>query len=197
MSKKSYINFVLKGGDSNSISKISSKENLKAISQIRSKDTDQVLGYIFMEEDSEGKLHVNGELKGLSSGLHAIHCHMYGDPRNCCDSLGPHYNPYNKSHGGRILTDDKGNPLKDQNGNEIINPNRHFGDFGNIEVKSDGTVKFSFADKIAKLSGQNSMIGRSFVIHEDPDDYGKGGFNDSLTTGHAGKRIAWGAISWK
>ena len=35
----------------------------------------------------------------------------------------------------------------------------------------------------------NSIIGRSIVVHKDIDDCGKGGHADSLTTGHAGARI--------
>ena len=38
------------------------------------------------------------------------------------------------------------------------------------------------------------MIGRSIIIHEGVDDLGKGGFDDSKTTGHAGARLACGII---
>ncbi len=33
-------------------------------------------------------------------------------------------------------------------------------------------------------------------VHADPDDLGKGGFEDSLTTGHAGGRLACGVIGY-
>ena len=33
-------------------------------------------------------------------------------------------------------------------------------------------------------------------VHADPDDLGKGGFPDSLTTGHAGGRLACGVIGF-
>ena len=52
------------------------------------------------------------------------------------------------------------------------------------------------SDKLIKLRGQYSIIGRSIVIHENPDDLGKGGYPDSKTTGHAGKRIACGVIGY-
>ena len=47
---------------------------------------------------------------------------------------------------------------------------------------------------LIKLSGETSVIGRSFVLHADKDDLGRGGFSDSKTTGHAGTRMACGVI---
>ena len=42
--------------------------------------------------------------------------------------------------------------------------------------------------RILKHNKRN-ILGRSVIIHRDPDDLGKGGHDDSLTTGHAGKRL--------
>ena len=52
-------------------------------------------------------------------------------------------------------------------------------------------------DNLVKLSGKYSVIGRSMIIHEDEDDLGKGGNEESLKTGNAGKRIACGIIGIK
>ena len=41
---------------------------------------------------------------------------------------------------------------------------------------------------------ERSVVGRALVLHADADDLGKGGYPDSLTTGHAGARIACGVI---
>ena len=42
---------------------------------------------------------------------------------------------------------------------------------------------------ISLKNNKRNIIGRSLIIHEDEDDCGKGGHSDSLTTGHAGKRL--------
>ena len=38
-------------------------------------------------------------------------------------------------------------------------------------------------DAQVTLTGINSVVGRAIVVHAGEDDLGKGGFEDSLTTG--------------
>ncbi len=71
---------------------------------------------------------------------------------------------------------------------------RHVGDLGNIEAGADGVSEGRIVDNLIKLSGEYTVIGRSVMVHADPDDCGKGGHKDSLTTGNAGARIACGEI---
>ncbi len=54
-----------------------------------------------------------------------------------------------------------------------------------------------FSDNKITLSGARSIVGRGVVVHQDKDDFGKGGTPDSLTTGNAGNRIACGVIGYK
>ena len=49
-------------------------------------------------------------------------------------------------------------------------------------------------DHLIKLSGEHSVVGRSVMVHADPDDCGRGDHKDSLTTGNAGARIACGEV---
>jgi Cu-Zn family superoxide dismutase len=49
-------------------------------------------------------------------------------------------------------------------------------------------------DKVMSLCGPMSIVGRTMVVHADPDDLGKGGVELSKTTGNAGARVACGVI---
>ena len=111
----------------------------------------------------------------LSPGSHGFHIHEKGDLRQGCTSLGSHLNPTNKNHGD----------LKDG----------HMGDLGNIVAKSDGTVSSRLITKKLKLTGKHSILGRSIVIHSDPDDLGKGNNDESLLTGNSGERVLCGIIA--
>lgn len=68
------------------------------------------------------------------------------------------------------------------------------GDLGNIEANVEGIANVDIFDSLISLSGPNCIVGRAVVVHSDEDDLGLGGHNDSLTTGHAGSRVACGVI---
>lgn len=102
---------------------------------------------------------------------HAFHIHKFGRTGNKCLDAGPHYNPENKDHGAP--------------GDE----ERHVGDLGNVVVDARGRVVTVMKDRLLDLSGANSIVGKSVVVHAGIDDLGRGGFPDSKTTGHAGDRI--------
>jgi len=44
--------------------------------------------------------HIWGQIKGMLMGKHGFHIHTFGDLSNGCVSAGPHYNPFNTTHGG-------------------------------------------------------------------------------------------------
>ncbi|KAK9880101.1 hypothetical protein WA026_008616 [Henosepilachna vigintioctopunctata] len=156
------------------ISCVANAKNLKASAVLRNNATG-VNGLITFEESAEGIL-IKGNITGLKPGAHGFHVHEKGDisdPK--CKSAGGHFNPFNKTHGSPQDSD------------------RHVGDLGNIQV-SDPLTTFAFFDKVISLKGDTSIIGRAIVIHEDIDDFGRGKFDDSKTTGHAGARLACGVI---
>ena len=139
----------------------------------------KINGVVFLEQFGD-LTKIEGKISGLKpNSSHAIHIHEYGDLTEGCTSCCAHYNPFNMNHGGPNSAD------------------RHVGDLGNLKTNSDGVSVFILIDGQVKLGGCYSVIGRSIVIHEDPDDLGLGNNSDSLTTGHAGKRIACGVIGYK
>ncbi|KAI1294748.1 Superoxide dismutase 2 [Halotydeus destructor] len=135
-----------------------------------------VTGTLFFEQVGDGPVKVTGEVKGLTPGLHGFHIHEFGDNTNGCISAGPHFNPEAKDHGG---------PDHDI---------RHTGDLGNVEAGADGVAKVNITDAHISLVGQKNIVGRSLVVHADPDDLGQGGHELSKTTGNAGGRVACGVI---
>ncbi|CAE6395047.1 unnamed protein product [Rhizoctonia solani] len=134
------------------------------------------VGSLEFEEIDDGKIHLYGTITGLSAGKHGIHVHIWGDLSGGCESVGAHFNPYNKTHGGPQ------------------SPERHVGDLGNIQAGSDGVSQVDIYDDVISFRGETNILARALVIHAGQDDLGLGGFNDSLTTGHSGPRFACGVI---
>ena len=148
---------------------------IKAVAVLTNTTIKSLSGYILFEEkDKQTKITLN--IKGLPQGLHGFHIHESGDLRKSCTSLCGHYNPHNKNHG------------------DIKDKERHVGDLGNIKPNSKGECRKVIYDKLVKLRGKYSVIGRSVVIHSDEDDLGKGTNKESLITGNAGSRIGCGVI---
>jgi len=150
------------------------KMSVKAVCVLKG-DT-AVSGTVYFEQQAGGPVKLTGELKGLTQGLHGFHVHEYGDNTNGCTSAGPHFNPSGKEHAGPE------------------DASRHVGDLGNVTANADGVAKVDISDKVISLTGDLSVIGRTMVIHADPDDLGRGGHELSKTTGNAGARLACGVI---
>lgn len=151
------------------------KNNIIAIAVFN----DKIKGVVkFTEED--GKIKIDVKIKGLkSNSLHGFHVHQAGDLTDKCASMCAHFNPYGLTHGCPGMK------------------NRHVGDLGNLITNNKGEAIYTFYDNVIKLRGSKAnIIGRGLIIHEDPDDCGKKGYPDSLTTGHAGKRIACAIIGY-
>mgnify|MGYP006299699935 CR=1 FL=1 len=135
-----------------------------------------VNGCVKFVQPQGGKVRVVAEISGLTEGDHGFHVHEFGNLLEGCKTAGAHFNPHGKDHGG---------PQDEE---------RHVGDMGNVTAGSDGVAKLDYEDPMISLTGEHSIIGRSVVCHKDPDDHGKGGHDDSKTTGHAGARLACGTI---
>ena len=71
---------------------------------------------------------------------------------------------------------------------------RMAGDLGNVTSDAEGKCLVHKEDKILKLIGPHSIIGRSIVLYSGEDDCGRGGHELSLSTGNSGARLAAGVI---
>ncbi|CAC5380826.1 SOD1 [Mytilus coruscus] len=130
----------------------------------------------FTQQNGDSPVTVTGELTGLAPGEHGFHVHEFGDNTNGCTSAGAHFNPFGKTHGA---------PADEE---------RHVGDLGNVSANADGKAAINITDAKISLTGPQSIIGRTVVVHADIDDLGKGGHELSKTTGNAGSRLACGVI---
>ncbi len=127
----------------------------------------------------ENFLLIEYEIQNLSDGLHGFHIHKCGDLSKGCSSGCEHFNPFNKKHGC------------------LESKNSHAGDLGNIYSKNNIAKGIIKTNKISLNYNKNNIIGRMVIVHEDEDDCGKGGNEESLKTGNAGKRLACGVIGIK
>ena len=144
-------------------------------------------GTVTLTRLSDGETSIAYEVRGLTPGPHGFHIHEKADFSNGCTSAGPHFNPFGKTHGA---------PEDEE---------RHVGDMGNIVAGADGVAKGVLVDRLIKLEGPCSVVGRSVMVHADEDDLGRGdnsrshekpppnGFV-SKVTGNAGARVACGEI---
>ncbi|KAJ3318691.1 Superoxide dismutase [Cu-Zn] [Boothiomyces sp. JEL0866] len=134
----------------------------------------------FEQPDQYTFIKITLDIKGLApSSTHGWHVHNLTVPvSQNCTAAGPHFNPMNKTHGA---------PEDDI---------RHFGDLGNFVTDANGKATITVTDRLLSLFGDVNVnaLNRGLVIHQNPDDLGKGNATTSLTTGNAGGRLACGNI---
>ncbi|XP_072370103.1 superoxide dismutase [Cu-Zn]-like [Scyliorhinus torazame] len=107
-----------------------------------------VRGTVTFKWDDTEEVFVKGTIEGLKPGKHGLYVCALGNITNGYISSGTHYNPCDKKHGGPEDTD------------------RHVGDLGNIEANDDGVATFEMHDRLLRLAGNYSIIGRTLVVEE-------------------------------
>ena len=73
----------------------------------------------------------------------------------------------------------------------------HAGDLGNIQANKEGIAEIKIYINPGcqtTLFGENTIIGRTLVIHKGEDDLGQGNSDASQSTGNAGSRLACAVI---
>ena len=138
---------------------------------------------VFTQDPSRGvKVVIQLRSDIFRNTTHGIHIHEKKiteallQQENCCDSLGGHFNPDGYVHG------------------------YHAGDLcHNITFNKHGVCFFTYYDNKISLRPRTThcIVGRSIIIHEDPDDCGSwlqyfpnmSKIKESLTTGNSGRRL--------
>jgi Cu-Zn family superoxide dismutase len=142
----------------------------KAICVIHPLGGSSVAGKVVFTQ-ARGGVEVNAEITGLAPGEHGFHVHEFGDCTMADGTCaGAHFNPSGAPHGG---------PDDDR---------RHAGDLGNVKADASGKATYKRVDKMLSLNGPSSIIGRSIIVHADPDDL------KSQPSGNAGARVGCGVI---
>jgi superoxide dismutase, Cu-Zn family len=144
-----------------------SKRAVAALNPTKGNDANGVVTF----EAVEGGVKIVAKIEGLTPGKHGFHIHEFGDcsaPDGA--SAGGHFNPTHKKHGGPDHLE------------------RHAGDLGNIVADEKGHGEYERVDSVITLSGPDTIIGRSVVIHSNADDF------VTQPTGNAGGRVACGII---
>jgi Cu-Zn family superoxide dismutase len=119
------------------------------------------------------KMTVSAKITGLAPGGHGFHIHEKGD----CSapdamSAGGHFNPTGLHHGRPDSAD------------------HHAGDMPMLQADASGSATLT-ADLtgLAIGSGAADIVGKSVIVHKDPDDY------TTQPTGNSGSRVACGIIN--
>jgi len=139
----------------------------------------QVFGTVRFTKTDKVNIYIDLNGPGLKPNAEqGFHIHEFGDLSDGCNSACAHYNPFGKSHGCPGT------------------PERHVGDLGNLKTDLFGKAVYSTTDNIIELEGIHSIVGRSLIVHQNRDDCGQGGNEESLKTGNAGARIACAVIGY-
>ena len=146
------------------------QEPTRAAAQLEAKSGSQVTGTVMFTKTGD-EVQVVADVQNLKPGKHGFHIHEKADcSAPDAASAGGHFNPTQQHHGGPT------------------NLEHHAGDLGNIVADASGKAHLDWKGKLS-LSGKDSIIGRSAVVHEKEDDL------KTDPAGNSGARIACGTIN--
>jgi Cu-Zn family superoxide dismutase len=120
----------------------------------------------------DGTVLVVAKLSGLTSGSHGFHVHEKGDC-SAADAMsaGGHFNPLGKPHAHPSSTE------------------RHTGDMPTLVADASGNATLTTELDLMRVGdGANDIVGKSVVVHKDPDDF------TTQPAGNSGPRVACGVI---
>ena len=146
------------------------QEVTKAAARLGPSSNTKVTGVVHFTKVGD-EVQVLADILNLTPGKHGFHIHEKGDcSAPDASSAGAHFNPTSKHHGG---------PMSDDH---------HSGDLGNVEADASGHARLEWKGKLS-LTGADSIIGKSVVVHEKEDDL------KTDPSGNSGARVACGVIN--
>ena len=157
----------------------------RAVAQAQMKTPEgAVTGMATLTSLQGGGVEIAVQMQGMKPGPHGFHIHTKGECAPSMDAAtgkmvafgaaGGHFDPHDtKTHG-----------QPGRSSQQI-----HAGDVPNLVVGSSGSGMLRYTSKdVSLMPGDNSIIGRSLVVHEGEDDY------KTNPAGNSGPRIACGVI---
>ncbi len=145
----------------------------QAVAVLEAKSGSSVTGRVELTE-KDGQVRAHVELAGLPpNSEHGFHVHDKGDcSAPDATSAGGHFNPGGTAHG-------RAGTLP-----------HHAGDLPSLTADAHGNVRADLVlEGVTLAAGPTSIVGRSFVVHRDRDDF------TSQPAGNSGPRIACGVIA--
>lgn len=149
-------------------------KSVQSIARLEATKGSSVSGTVQFSPLTEGGVRIQGRVEGLAPNTeHGFHIHEKGD---CSSgdglSAGGHFNPTQRAHG-------KFNASQPH----------HLGDLPSLDADPQGVAIIDFVSKDLALNrGANGILGRSLIVHNDPDDF------TTQPTGNSGARLACAVI---
>ncbi|MDR2299378.1 MAG: superoxide dismutase family protein [Comamonas sp.] len=149
-------------------------KSVQSIARLEATKGSSVSGTVQFIPLAEGGVRIQGRVEGLAPNTeHGFHIHEKGD---CSSgdglSAGGHFNPTQQAH-GKFNTSQP----------------HHLGDLPSLDANPQGVATIDFVSKDLVLNrGTNGILGRSLIVHNDPDDF------TTQPTGNSGARLACAVI---
>jgi Cu-Zn family superoxide dismutase len=159
------------GADTAPVKTANKPNSLQASGLLAPTQGNTVQGTVVFKQEADG-IRIIAEVSGLTRvGLHGFHIHEKGDcSAPDASSAGGHYNPHGVAHG------------------KVGSHVHHAGDLPSLDADAQGNAKLNAVLTGITLTGEHTIVGRSLIVHADPDDY------TSQPTGNAGPRVACAVI---
>ena len=143
-------------------------EMTEALAIIEPLKESSIKGTVKFSKVKDG-VHIRAVIQGLTPGKHGLYIHEFGECQGKNpDFIGAHYHPFS------------------QDGQQTVE-GQHLGDLGYLMANQEGKAFYETVNKMIKLQGKNSILGRSIVINAKEEE-------ETLKAGASKIKVACGVI---